>query len=101
MDRYVRASDPSEVELEASPYAALVIRTLQLIVPLAGAVAVSAQPQAKQGNAQAHLQVMSTLIADLLVTAEPATAEIGLKEATGKITAAEGGDADPTQRSGG
>ena len=40
------------------PYAVLVFRTLQLIVPLAGAVAIAALPSAQQGSAQAHLEIM-------------------------------------------
>jgi internalin A len=81
---------PKEWFTRIAPYAILIVRTLQLIVPLAGAVAVASLPQGQQGNAQAHLQVMSTLVADLPSKAEREVAEDGLEEATGQLTAAEG-----------
>jgi hypothetical protein len=81
---------PKEWFTQIAPYAILVFRTLQLIVPLAGAVAVAAQPQAQQGNAQAHLQIMSTLVADLPTSTERQASEEGLGDAIGQLTAAEG-----------
>ena len=46
---------PKEWLTQIAPYAVLVFRTLQLIVPLAGAVAIAALPTAQQGSAQTHL----------------------------------------------
>ena len=82
---------PKEWFADIAPYAALVFRTLQYIVPLAGAVAVASLPQAQLEQAQAHLQVMSTLVADLPNTVEHRTSEGGgLGEGSGQLTAAEG-----------
>src|SRR5208282_2906287 len=81
---------PKEWFTRIAPYAALIFRTLQLIVPLAGAVAIASLPAAQQGSAQAHLQVMSTFVADLPATAEHQAAEGRLEVAAGQLTAAEG-----------
>ena len=79
---------PKEWVTRVTPYVVLVFRTLQLIVPLAGAVAVAA-PSAQQGAAQVHLQVMQGIVADLPVTAKTRP-EDSLGETTGQLTAAEG-----------
>jgi Leucine-rich repeat (LRR) protein/GTPase SAR1 family protein len=81
---------PKEWFTRIAPYATLVFRTLQLIVPLTGAVAIASLPQAQRGSAQAHLQVMSTLVANLPSTGEPKTFGDNLGGATGQLTAAEG-----------
>ena len=67
----------------------LVFRTLQLIVPLAGAVAIAALPTAQQGSAQTHLEIMQAIVADLPTTQET-RAEDSLAGSTGQLTAAEG-----------
>jgi len=72
-----------------APYAVLVFRALQLIVPLAGAVAIATLPSAQQGSAQAHLEVMKDIVADLPATQET-QAEDSFPETTGRLTAAEG-----------
>jgi internalin A len=74
---------------QVAPYALLVFRTLQLIVPLAGAVAVAALPTAQQAAAQTHLAVMQAIVADLPATAVT-RAEDSLTETNGQLTAAEG-----------
>ena len=61
---------PKEWLARIAPYAVLVFRTLQLIVPLAGAVAIAALPSAQQASAQAHLEVMKDIVADLPATQE-------------------------------
>jgi internalin A len=81
---------PKEWFAQIAPYAILIFRTLQLIVPLVGAVAVASQPQTKQANAQVHLQVMSALVADLPTSARLETSDEGLGEATGQLTPAQG-----------
>lgn len=48
----------------------LVFRTLQLIVPLAGAVAIAALPSAEQIAAQTQLRAMQAIVAPLPATAE-------------------------------
>jgi internalin A len=89
---------PKEWLTEIAPYAVLVFRALQLIVPAAGAVAIAAMPQAQQPVAQAYLQAMGTILDDLPSKAErpvPGSAFItpsGQPTATdpGQLTAAEG-----------
>jgi internalin A len=81
---------PKEWFVKIAPYAALVFRTLQLVVPLAGAVAVASLPQDQLDKAQAHLQVMSTLVADLPDNSGRRLSDSNLEEATGQLTVAEG-----------
>ena len=80
---------PREWIAQVAPYAVLVFHALQLIVPLAGAVAIAALPTAQQAAAQTHLAVMQAVLADLPATAET-RAEDSLGESTGQLTAAEG-----------
>jgi internalin A len=80
---------PKEWLTRVAPYAVLVFQTLQLIVPLAGAVAVAAMPTAQQGSAQTHLEVMKAIVADL-PTMQKARAEDSLGGSTGQLTSAEG-----------
>ena len=56
---------PKEWFTRIAPYAVLVFRTLQLIVPAAGAVTIASLPQAQQASAQAYLQAMGTVLDDL------------------------------------
>ena len=79
---------PKEWLTQIAPYAVLVFRTLQLIVPLAGAVAIAALPTAQQSSGQTHLEVMKAIVTDLPTTQE-ARAE-SLAGSTGQLTAAEG-----------
>jgi hypothetical protein len=82
--------DPAkEWPTRIAPYAVLVFRTLQLIVPAAGAVTIAAMPPAQQPVAQAYLQAMGTILDDLPGTAERPPVS-GLTEAPGQLTAAEG-----------
>jgi internalin A len=80
---------PKEWLTQIAPYAGLVFRTLQLIVPLAGAVAIAALPTAQQDGAQSHLEVMRAIVADLPTTQETRT-KAGLAGPTGQLSAAEG-----------
>ena len=64
----------------------LVFRTLQLIVPLAGAVAIAALPTAQQTAAQTQLQVMQAIVTDL-----PAMRRHEQKTASGKHGTADRG----------
>jgi internalin A len=80
---------PKEWLARVAPYALLVFRTLQLIVPLAGAVAIAALPSAQQGTAQAHLEVMNDIVADL-PAGDKARARGSLPGTTGQLTPAEG-----------
>ncbi len=75
---------------QISPYIALVFRTLRLIAPLAGSIAVASLPAGQLDEAQARLQVMSALIDDLPDRAEPGLSPEGIAEAPGQLTATEG-----------
>jgi hypothetical protein len=81
---------PKEWLTQVSPYISLVFRTLQLIVPLAGSIAIAALPASQLGQAQAHLEVMNTLVADLPSDITPESGDGDLNERTGQLTAAEG-----------
>jgi internalin A len=81
---------PKEWIARIAPYAMLVFRTLQLIVPLTGAVAVASLPPDQIEKAKAHLEVMNTLVADLPTNVEQGLGDSSIEEVTGQLTAAEG-----------
>lgn len=81
---------PKEWFTRIAPYAALVFRTLQLIVPAAGAVTIASMPQAQQPVAQAYLQAMGTVLETLPSAAEQPGPDSGLTATSGQLTAAEG-----------
>ena len=56
---------PREWFVQIAPYARLVFRTLQLIVPVAAAIDVASLPPAQRDNAQARLDVMQAIVDDL------------------------------------
>ena len=62
----------------------------QDVVPVAGAVAAASLPHEQLEKAQAHLEVMKTLVADLLDTVDRGLGESGIEEALGQLTSAEG-----------
>jgi GTPase SAR1 family protein len=80
---------PKEWFTRIAPYAKLVCQALQLIVPLAGAVATAAVPAVQRTSAQNELKIMTTLVSDL-----PATVgqhdERDLAKFSGQLTAAQG-----------
>jgi hypothetical protein len=80
---------PEEWFSKLRPYAALIVRTLQLVVPLAGAIAVASLPPEQIEAAAAHLEVMKTIVDDLPgeLTIDPVDA--GGDRASREITAAE------------
>ena len=53
---------PKEWLVQISPYAQLIIRTLQLVVPLAGSIAVASLPAEQIERAAAHLDMMKTIV---------------------------------------
>jgi hypothetical protein len=81
---------PKDWFTRIAPYAVLVFRTLQLIVPAAGAVTVASLPQAQQATAQAYLQVMGTVLDDLPSAAEQPGPDSGITATPGQLTTAEG-----------
>jgi internalin A len=80
---------PKEWLARIAPYAVLVFKTLQLIVPLAGAVAIAALPTAQQSTAQTHLEIMKAIVT-ALPTTRPTRTQASSAESTGQLTAAEG-----------
>jgi internalin A len=56
---------PKEWFVNVAPYARLVFRTLQLVVPVAAAIDLAALPSATRGDAQARLDVMQAIVDDL------------------------------------
>jgi internalin A len=64
---------PKEWLARIAPYARLVFKTLQVIVPVAAAIDIAALPTVQQGDTQARLAVMQAVIAGL-PSATPASA---------------------------
>jgi hypothetical protein len=81
---------PKEWFTRIAPYAVLVFRTLQLIVPAAGAVTIASLPQAQQATAQAYLQAMGTVLDAWPSTAEQPGPGSGLTATPRQLTTAEG-----------
>jgi GTPase SAR1 family protein len=81
---------PREWFLKIRPYAALIVRTLQLVVPLAGTIAVASLPLEQIEVGAARLEVMKTIVDDL--PREQITEEIEVDSArvSGEMTTAEG-----------
>jgi hypothetical protein len=77
---------PADWFAQAARYMRLVLRTLQLAVPLAGAIAVAALPQDQQGGLQARLDVANLLLADLPAETGRSTAVSSPARATGQLT---------------
>jgi internalin A len=53
---------PKEWFVKIRPYAQLIVRTLQLLVPLAGSIAVASLPTEQIERASAHLEMMKTIV---------------------------------------
>lgn len=76
--------------LKIRPYATLIIKTLQLVVPLAGSIAIASLPQGQIESAEAHLELMKALVDDL---PKDSTEDLGSAistETLGQLTSAEG-----------
>ena len=71
-----------------APYAVLIFRTLQLIVPLVGSIAVALLPRERIESAEARLEVMKTLVEDL-PSVLPELGDGGPEQTTNKLTSAE------------
>lgn len=72
------------------PYAILVFRTLQLIIPAVGTVTIASTPQAQQPIAQAYLQAMGTVRDALPSTPKQPEHYSGTTAIPGQLSAAEG-----------
>ena len=88
---------PKEWFTRIAPYAVLIFRTLQLIVPAAGVVAVASLPQAQQPVAQAYLQAMGTVLDDLPSTAGRPPLNSGDTAAPGQLNRRRRGPARPAR----
>lgn len=83
---------PKEWFVNIAPYARLVFRTLQIVVPVAAAINLAALPSVERDDAQARLDVMQAIIDDL----PTGTLELTRREvadwagAPGKLAPAEG-----------
>jgi internalin A len=80
---------PKDWFTRVGPYAAIVVRTLQLAVPLAGSIAVASLPAEQRESAAAHLDMMKTIVEDL-PSDSLRQAEVDPGEATGQMSLAEG-----------
>jgi internalin A len=81
---------PKEWIAHISPYARLVFRTLQLVIPLGGSVANVLLPADQLERAQDDLRLMSALVEHLPGKVEEDLGAVALSAATGRLTAAEG-----------
>ena len=81
---------PKEWFSKVKPYAALMVKTLQLVVPLAGSLAVASLPLMQTETAAADLEVMKIIVDDLPQESVTELADFDSDQATGKMTAAEG-----------
>ena len=81
---------PKDWFTKIAPYAALVVRTLQLAVPLAGSLASVALPPDQLARVQADLQLMGTLVADLPGKPGQDLENGAMDEAASDLTPAEG-----------
>jgi internalin A len=72
------------------PYAQLIARTLQLVVPLAGSIAVASLPAEQIERAGAHLEIMKTIVDSLPDERAQKLENIALSPVAGRMTAAEG-----------
>ena len=81
---------PEDWFARTGPYVALVVRTLQIVVPLAGNLAAVALPSDQLARVQVDLQLMSTLVADLPSKPGQDLASTAMRQASSDLTPAEG-----------
>ena len=80
---------PKEWFTQIRPFATLIFRTLQLVVPPAGAIADVLLPPDQLARAQGDLHLMSTLVAELPGEQDQNLDDVSLGEAKGQLTRAE------------
>jgi internalin A len=81
---------PKDWFIKIRPYAALIVRTLQLVVPLAGSIAVASQPTTEQvERAAAHLEIMKSIVDDLPDESPEDFTDLDPDQGSGQITSAE------------
>ena len=88
--RAIELTPPKEWFSTILPYAVLIIKTLQLVVPLAGSIAVASLPTEQMERAEARLEVMKTLVDDLPGETRSKNWATSTSGASGPLTPAEG-----------
>jgi internalin A len=81
---------PTEWFAKVSPYLKLIFKTLQILVPLAGSIAVASLPADQIESANAHLDLMRTVIDDLPSESHDPLGEADLGEPDERRRRAEG-----------
>jgi internalin A len=81
---------PKEWLSKISPYVALIVKTLQLAVPLAGSIAIASLPAEQAEKAAAHLEMMKTIVDDLPGQPIKELVDVDPRQVADQITAAEG-----------
>jgi len=89
-DASYKIDPPKEWFSKISPYAALIVKILQLAIPLTGSIAVASLPTEQIEQASAKLEMMKTLIDDLPREPLKELRDVELGRATGQMTAAQG-----------
>jgi internalin A len=89
-DAAYQIEPPKEWFSKISPYARLIVRTLQLVVPLAGTIAVASLPAVQIERAAAHLETMKTIVDALPAEAVKEQADVTSDQTTAHMTVAEG-----------
>jgi hypothetical protein len=89
-DATYQIDPPREWLIKVAPYAQLIIRTLQLVVPLTGSIAVASLPAEQIERAAAHLEMMKTIVDALPSQPAKELADITSVPVTGQMTFAEG-----------
>lgn len=89
-DASYKIDPPKEWFSKISPYAALIVKILQLAVPLTGSIAVASLPTEQIEHASAKLEMMKTLIDDLPSESLGELQDVELGRATDQMTAAQG-----------
>jgi internalin A len=83
-------SPSKEWFIKVSQYLTLVFGALKLIVPLAGSIAVASLPHEQMTDAQARLEVMNAVVADLPKDLDRKPEISGITDITSQLSAAEG-----------
>jgi hypothetical protein len=83
--------DPSkEWFAKVSPYLKLMVKTLQIVIPLVGTIAVATLPTEQIETGAARLDVMRTIVDDLPGDTHEALSETNFSETAGQLRQAEG-----------
>jgi hypothetical protein len=81
---------PKDWFAKICPYAILIVKTLQLVVPLAGSIAIASLPKEQIESAEAHLELMKVIVDDFPKDPAQDLSNASSAEALGQLTQAEG-----------